>query len=272
MVPLPTFEVEFKSFNTSFEDWVTTAHIGICDAYRQQGRLLCERIISGPLGSAGKRGIATPPETRKQGQAAVKRDIYRAVFPIKAKGFRNLKLRRRISDAVAALSYEALQTMARAGVFGQGLVGAQVQPFQPSMHESQRRSRGRVHDNKGNYKFATPNTDALAQYVKKKQGNVGQAKGGWVESLIRLGGHTAAWIAKHARAGAFEDRLKPGATEVGFTMINRSAWASGGDEDRIIQQAMAYREGRIREDIETMMSGTWTGRKRLEQVRQLALR
>ena len=257
----PEFQVDTESFLKVFEQWVITANREICGAYRKQGKLLCQRIITGPKGASGRRGIATPPDSQKQGEAAVKRDIYRAVFPIKGKGFRDIRARKRVDEAVAKHEYEALQAMARNGLFGPGVVNAKVQPFSPEMHTSQRKSRGRVWNTKGkDYKFATPNTDTLADYVKTTQGHVGQAKGGWVASLIRLGGRVAGWISRHERSGTYNDGLVPGNKDVFFIMINRSKWAQGGDEDRIIQQALANREITMKADIARMLKDSFHGK------------
>ena len=89
---------------------------------------------------------------------------------------------------------------------------------------------------------------------------VGQAKGGWAASLRRLLGKPAAWYAKHEKSGAFVDNLH-NTSKPEFTGINRSAWARGGDQDRILGMAMEGRAMAMTKDIERMLANEWKKRR-----------
>ena len=97
----------------------------------------------------------------------------------------------------------------------------------------------------------------MKKYIKKTQEGVGQAKGGWVDSLLTLGGNCAGWISRHRRAGTCIDNLKKDCDPLRFTMINRSKWARGGDEDRIVDKVMENRAAMIKKDIEFLLANNW---------------
>ncbi len=46
------------------------------------------------------------------------------------------------------------------------------------------------------------------------------------------------WVGKHAGSGSFEDRID---SDGYIQFTNKSRWASGGDEDRIIDNAIKSR-------------------------------
>lgn len=249
---LLTFKTDVGTrFEKQLREWKVVAGVSFCDALRQQGKLLIERIIQGPKGASGSYGIATPPNSLAQGMAAVRRDIYHAVYPVQAKGFQNPQIRRRVSKAERSGDLKALEAMARNGAFGPGLRGAVFAKFRPDMHTEQRDRRGRVLARKV-WKYATTDTEWLRAYVKAVQQHVGQAKAGWVRALKALGGKPRDWYDKPGSysSGEVEDKLKPGNPKPTFTATNRSAWASIGDEDRIVAHAMAYREKMMAADIE----------------------
>ena len=253
---VPKFNVNVPEWDRAFVKWVSVANMSIRDAMRTQARLLFERIINWKGGA-----IATPPKSVAQGKGAVQRDIYRAVFPLRAEGFNNPRTKKSVKRVLDEQNWVGLGEMVKRGVFGQNLKGAFVAAFNPMMHKSQRRSRGRVpRTSSKSYKYATMDVKELKDYIKKKQGNVGQGKGGWAAALVRLGGKPAAWIAKHAKHGTFEDRLQVrGKPE--FVGINRSAWAKGGDEDRIIAMAMQGRVIAMERDIERRLADEWGKRR-----------
>jgi hypothetical protein len=95
-------------------------------------------------------------------------------------------------------------------------------------------------------------------FIKLKQRMVGQAKGGWAAAFIKLGGRMSksGWVGRHAeKAGRCEVRIKPG--DIHIEMINQSAWASGGDDERIIEKSIAGREKAIQGRIARELDKHW---------------
>lgn len=246
-----TTQTNLKQFNDSLAQFIREQGVGLPNALRYQCRLLADRLIRGPKGSGGGRGLATPPATRSQGKAAVARDIRRAIVPLTRRyitaSFRETSVQEAILDLVAKDDAEGLQVLFSRFESGP-LRDAEISDtFDAQMHQSQRDRRGRVLEKKSP-RFATTDTDALADYVKRKQDNVGRAKGGWAASLLALGGSTSAWITKHSDLGHITDRADD--LVAGYIrMTNESEWASGGDEDRIVSNALASRAQAILKDL-----------------------
>jgi hypothetical protein len=195
---------------------------------------------------------STPPNTRAQGEAAVERDIRRAVFPLKGDGYYDVKVRKRINLLVRNEDVPALQAMIRNGVFGSAHVGVKVLPAgnEYTAHQNSRASRGRVTSK--TQKFAVPGDSYLKKYIKEAKHGVGQAKGGWAPSLTRLGGKCPQWVSRHRNAGTFYDSLNLQGWKKGkfvFSMINFSEWAKSGDIDRIVDTVMADRAQAMQLDI-----------------------
>ncbi len=249
-MPLQTasFTTSFSEWQDAFDYWREVVDVDIVTAWRQQAKLIAERLIGG-VGGAHGWNRATPPGTKAQGEGAEARDIRRAVFPLKSQGFYNVKLARKIQLAVTAGDVSALQEMVSDGLFGSAQVALKVLAAgnEYTAHQNSRASRGRVP--KGSRKFATVGDTYLIQYIREAKHAVGQGKGGWASSLFALGGDCGDWIARHRKAGTFIDNLKPGQPQLNFVMINRSKWAEGGDEDRIIDTVMGDRAAAIELDI-----------------------
>ena len=257
MAVIPKFTVaNFPQWDRAFVSWIEATRSGIGEGMRTQGRLLFQRLINWAGGA-----IATPPKSQAQGKRAVQRDIYRAVFPLRAEGFGDPKIRKHVRATIESGNHVALQEMVKRGVFGKNVSKAVVAEFDPVMHSSQRKSRGRVPRTSSKaYRYATDDVAKLKKYVEFKQKMVGQGKGGWAASLKRLGGKAAAWYDRHAHAGTYVDNLdRRGKPE--FTGINKSAWASGGDVDRILGMAMEGRAMAMTKDIERMMENEWKKRR-----------
>jgi hypothetical protein len=249
------FTVQYPVWQDAFDYWREVCGLDIIEAWRRQGKLIAERLIGGSGSSIWNR--ATPPGTRKQGEEAMARDIKRAIFPLKADGFRDIRIKKRVRNLVAGGDVPALQAMVSAGAFGAENAGLKVIPTgnEFTAHQASRKSRGRVPEK--SKKFAVPGDAYLKAYIRDTRGAVGQGKGGWAASLIELGGTCPNWIARHVRAGTFVNNLKRGAERVGFSLINRSKWARGGDEDRIIDTVLGDRADAIKKDIEFLLANNW---------------
>lgn len=95
---------------------------------------------------------------------------------------------------------------------------------------------------------------AVASYVKEKTKMVGQAKGGWADGFVKLGGKAPGWIGRHRKSGS--SIVKTG-DKIHIELTNKSEWAKGGDEKGIIQQSLAGRERSLRANITRAAKGGW---------------
>lgn len=141
-------------------------------------------------------------------------------------------------------------------------------------HFAQRTKRGRVTTagqrtrNVGRWKWLNvlvTKEGILRRYVSEAQRMVGQAKGGWARAYMELGGRMSksGWVGRHAGAGAFLNGSTP--TSIKFQLINHSAWASGGDQDRIVERAVRARVGRayirrISSQLKGSIRSIWGGK------------
>lgn len=111
--------------------------------------------------------------------------------------------------------------------------------------------------------------EAVNAYVKAKQVMVGQAKGGWGAAFLALGGQLSAkgWVGRHAhgngvpKAGDCEQSL--GGTNISITIINRSAWASGGDPDKVMDKSVQGRCRVLAIKTRNVLEGVWGNKARL---------
>lgn len=221
-----TFQSDAKEHSAALLEFARYKRFTTARALRFEGRQLAALLIK-----------LTPPRNRSQGRAAVSRDIRRAVRPLRPQDFDSPKLK----ALIRARDYAGLQIVFQRierGEFRNALVKA----FDPSLHRDAQKSRGRVLKSTG---VVTPDSDLVRDYIKKIQDNVGGGKGGWAESLIHLGGKTAAWISRHRNQGSVEDKAD-NAVSAYIKMSNESEWAEGGDEDRIVANAIRTRTTAIR--------------------------
>lgn len=108
----------------------------------------------------------------------------------------------------------------------------------------------------------------VKEFVKLNQKMVGQGRGGWAVSFVKLGGKLSpsGWVGKHAFgkgvavAGTCDASFKSG--DVRIKMVNQSQWARGGDPDRIIEAAMAGRAKAIAGDIRRRLEKAWGNKAR----------
>lgn len=197
---------------------------------RQQGRLLFTSVMK-----------LTPPKTLSQGRAAVKRDVVKTVRPITASKIRNQAMRDWYERVKGDKTSDAWRQFI-AAAFGPAAV---VVPFSPSLHQDNRDRRGRAKRTH----YVTLQAPRVARYIRERQQLVGSAKGGWVSAIKALGGAAPAWASRWATKGSFKDNLNS-AISAFIEGKNASEWASGGDEDRIIDIAMGIRARAIEKNIE----------------------
>lgn len=185
---------------------------------RKQMRLLLDRMVK-----------LTPPESKAEGRRIVKRDIERAVQPIKPSTFNDKTVQKMVRNK----DYAGLDEFAQRASNGKW----DIVPFTPDVHLRARNSRGRVPSGKG---LLTPDTVALREYIKKEQEHVGMAKGGWAEGQIELGGSAPSWVTRWIKFGKFEDSIQ-NPVNAYIKSENSSPWASRGDDQHLVQQALGAR-------------------------------
>lgn len=230
-------EIKFDGFTRSMNAWREHFKKSPRATLKTHSRLLIKKVIA-----------FTPPQgdddstPLTQGKRAVANQIRRAVLPLRPKDFRKSK---RIREMVQKRDYAGLTSAFANGDFG-AYSRLQVVPFTPQVHQSQRDRRGRV---RSKTRFATPDAPEVEAYIKRKQGNVGNAKGGWARAYTQLGGTASKWVARHSIAGTFVDKLND-ERDAFFKAANKSEWAKGGDQDRVVLNAMASRADQIQASIE----------------------
>lgn len=253
-----TFKTNYPEWQQAFDDWAATCKMGIVAAWRYQAKQIASALVLG-YEPGGKKSWnkSTPPNNRQQGEGALVRDIHRSVFPLRADGFRDVKVRKRVSVAVRAEDVVGLQAMVTAGVFGAQRINVRVLPAgnEYTAHQQSRSSRGRVRLKTP--RFAVPGNAYLKKYIKEAKRAVGQAKGGWAASLEALGGRAPYWVARHQRAGTCIDNLKQGQAELSFSMINRSKWSGDGEAERITSAVVGNRTELIKADIALLLKNNW---------------
>lgn len=262
-VETATFKTNYPEWHKAFEDWVIVAGLGIVDAFRYQAKQIASALVLGYEPSGKKSwNQSTPPNDKKQGEAAVVRDIRRSIYPLRSDGFRDVKVRRDVRRVLQSEDMAAIEVMLRRGVWGQAIKNAKLFPAgnEYTAHQNSRRSRGKVTMKKPNNAIPARTWEYLRAYEKEAKHGVGQAKGGWASSLITLGGRVPDWIGRHKKAGTCIDNLKPNQTNIGFSMINRSKWGmfdEGSESQRITDQIVSNREELIKADIELLLTNGW---------------
>lgn len=129
-------------------------------------------------------------------------------------------------------------------------------------HEEQRTKNGRVTmagqktRNIGRWRWlnvVVTTEENVKKYLQRAWDHIGEAKGGWAEAFMQLGGRMSrrGWVGKHAaKAGSYSGTFRPG--DINISIENRSHWANGGDPDRIIPKVLS---GRMRA-LATLIKGT----------------
>lgn len=92
---------------------------------------------------------------------------------------------------------------------------------------------------------------------KQLLNRVGEARGGWAASYAALGGRVAkgSWVGRHIRKG--ECKVNFNGDNLSVEMINKSAWASGGDQDRVRQGALQGASEYIAKEVKRRLASHW---------------
>jgi hypothetical protein len=237
-------------YRNALLEWMANFGKNARQAVKYQGRLLGERVVA-----------FTPPRNEAQGRARTTKDIHKVMLGLdKRQMSRVQQLKEDQTTQLGGGTYFRL-FKARDG----GMTVVQRDLYMPratrqelgAFHQSKRGKYGRVEDKHeqmlsvGKWrilkKLVVPK-ELLTAYDDAAQGRVGRGKAGWALGVLRLGGRVAAWVARHAGAtGQFKDGLATANPSVEF--INKSEWAKGGDQDRIMQNAIKARTRDIRNSI-----------------------
>ena len=230
-------KVEAAQFMAAFNEYRQLVKVMPSKALTFQGRKLFELVAKN-----------TPPRNLSQGRKAVKRDVERAVQPIKPDTFRNPEVQKMVRQR----DYAGLHEFAQRASGGRW----DIVPFEEKLHKERRDKRGRVRKGSG---LLTPDTDKVREYISKLQSHVGMGRGGWAASILSLGGTIAKLAERWASRGSVVNKVADPISAY-IQGDNKSPWAGQGDEDRVIANSMAARAGAINADIE----------RRLEQAKQKA--
>lgn len=218
------------------------------ETVRMQGRLLGQRMVS-----------FTPPKTASQGKKRVAKDIGKLFFGLQ-------------KASASQAKRETVQGQDVVKVFATGgrAFGVLDKNYRPGMsmqemeqfHQQYRDRRGRVQagsqfDDKDMGRFTLLGRVAvtmanLRQYIRRKQANVGQARGGWARGVLSLGGRVPAWVSRHVHSGRFEDGS--GGVEPFVQWDNQSEWTARNDDDRVIERATQSRTRDIERSIQAALA------------------
>ena len=107
--------------------------------------------------------------------------------------------------------------------------------------------------------IAVAGAGIVDQYIELKKKNVGQARGGWAAGYLAFGGKISlkGWVGRHMDAGSVTGWPPSSRGEINVSITNNSAWASNGDPDRIVENAIAGRERDIEKAIEMILTKRW---------------
>lgn len=232
-------EFETKLLGAVIQRWSRELKLSPGVVIRDEARLLTRDLIrlTPPTGDDD----STP---RKQGEKAVRRDILRALNPLDPRKWKSRKIKKLIRERNYSLLQEALRHMKMDAVHRHVVVG----PFNPDIHQKMRDRRGRVKERKF-AAYATPDFESVEAYIKRKQANVGMAKGGWASVAAKLGTRVPAWVARHNNQGTFVDQTNRDSRAF-IEMTNNSRWGQSGFDERIFRQAIRQREAAILKKLE----------------------
>jgi len=155
------------------------------------------------------------------------------------------------------------------------IYGVDLERFQPhasdsvlkATHEEHRTKRGRVttagtRDRViGRWRWLNvlvTSENIVRAFIEKRKKMVGQGKGGWASLFTQCGGKMSqnGWVGRHEKtAGTCIAKFDGDTADILAT--NRSAWASSGDDDRIVEQSMQGRGRAMEANIKGQIEKRW---------------
>jgi hypothetical protein len=245
----PTIEID----TVAFEAGMQRIRAGVRDGMIHpdygtitvQARLLAERCQD-----------FSPPRSKGQGEAAVKRDIMRLFYPLAAKDFKNPG----IAKIVREDDRDAWETVSGRFPNGSLLKNTTAISVSPEFHQRNRNQRGKVGSaNRPIMGYVTLGAEGVKahKYADRIKKNVGWAKAGWNMGVIAFGGRVRdPWVARHslARGKIVDGRSEP---DPWVRVINDTGWAKSGvgqqEGNRIIRNAVDARARDMQKYAERMM-------------------
>lgn len=99
----------------------------------------------------------------------------------------------------------------------------------------------------------------LEAYINAKKAMVGQGKGGWATGYKALGGKISekGWVGRHMNAGRISGWPPAARGVININITNNSAWASNGDPDRVMENAISSRERDLEKLIARILEKRW---------------
>lgn len=288
-----TFKVH-ESFGRNIGNYAAACAMRIDEAFRNQCRLLAAELIKRTPPFSGKtikkivdsrNRVLHDPEIEHMsalavGKRRVELDIRKIIYGLEGAHLseRHMTVSKGASPNQTdwgtlqkCEGKQAVRLFATKGgtVYGvdqnQWLTDAGISTLQQH-HQSNRGKRGRVTTagqktrDIGRWKWLNVlvvKEEAVKQFVKFKQGFVGQARGGWAAGFMAMGGKLtkSGWVGKHADSGECHHNLDTSEARRGqprVTFINNSSWASGGDVENIIEKSLEYRAEAMEEHLKHM--------------------
>lgn len=179
------------------------------------------------------------------GRAAVNRDIRKTMRP-----FEPAARNKSLAKVIATRNVAAFNVIA-SRVKNGPMAGARAVAFSPTVHTSQRNSRGRVNGGTGNVVLGSDSA-LLRKYITEVQSRVGYAKSGWLKALLLTGGDAPSYVARHGTGGGEVIDNHADEENPNVIAINRTPWAVRKDEgQRIIRDAYASRANALTSKIRT---------------------
>lgn len=129
-----------------------------------------------------------------------------------------------------------------------------VGPLDTSYHTRARNKVGRVHPRYTPRQIVTPST-SITEYARIRSEKVGELKGGFAESALRLGARgIPSWTSQHGTPGTLKDLTdQPNNPEIVATNL---AQGSGVHAD-LLQIGLRNREQRLKRETEAALRGVW---------------
>lgn len=234
----------------------------------QEARLFCKEVVTWtPPASQGKTGV----KAKKQGEAAVARDIYR-IYGTLSDGYETIKA---IDPAAASAywflvqegNYQAAGDILR--MFGARQFGS-TRSFAKfdggTMHKRFRNRQGRITRNR--VMMIVTDGDVLKDYVKKMQGRVGLLASGWNTAAAKLGVKLPAWISRHGTANGGV-AVETGNGKLVIVISNKVRYGAALEMQRRANYVMRYRRAALRRRLPYVLraalkkSGLGGGRGRM---------
>ncbi len=182
-------------FNEALKRFRKTSKRAVGIVLKEQARGVLRKVVDWtPPGGKGAQGSAA----KKRGEAAVERDIFKLMRPVKSFG--------KDADALRG-----------AGMF----IEAPSAESPAAIHKANRSKTGRVR-RKLNPKIAIKASD-FRRYVASKKKMVGFLASGWKAAATKLGVSLPAWVTRHTGSGGGVIKSTAASIEVSATTRVRNA-------------------------------------------------